>query len=140
MPCLLRLLPTMVLGALGSCAMFPPNAATSEYLRTTDVGWVISKADKSVHYSLELEAVKPIPAGTVLDASFENADGGAPLSSTQVAGANQTRFEFQSPPITKMSSGRTYMIDVTIFADASRKAVLGKHSQGDYSSFSVPLD
>jgi hypothetical protein len=125
---------------LASCNLFPPSKNTSEYLKTETGGFVIAKSDKAVCYSLTLSSVKPVQTGALLEATYENPAGGSPYTSTLVAGSNQNTFELKSPPIQGLHSGHTYMIEVSIYSNSSKQTLLGQHTQGIQSPFSMPLD
>jgi hypothetical protein len=115
--------------AVVSCGVMPPQNVSSEYLKTEGGGFALFREQREVKYMITLVAKKPLPAGSILDAQFDNPTGGLPLNITHQVGAGQTKLVLTSPPVTGLKAGTRYQVHIKLYSDATRRDLVDSYTQ-----------
>lgn len=110
----LLLLTTATLTA--SCDGEPEDGPYVEY---AGGGFVFNYRIAEATYGFVVKRVREIPAGTVLEAQFENPAGGDPLTERQTAREGALQYRFQSPPVSGVKADRDYRIELRLLDPAS---------------------
>ena len=111
-----------------------PKANTSAYFRSVGGGFTTNNKSGSVALNLTLEPLKTLPPDAELVVTFENpANPSSPLVVETTVQAAQTKkgnwIDVASPPVTGMRDKSTYLITARLYADKSKKVLLGTHEQ-----------
>ncbi len=111
-----------------------PSAITSAYFRSVGGGFIVNNKNGTIALNISLEPVKPLPPDGILVVTFENpANSSQPqVVETTVQAAKSPKGNMlgvESPPVTGMRDNGTYLISVRLYADRSKKSLLGTHDQ-----------
>jgi hypothetical protein len=97
------------------------------YVATRVCGLYVDGKTRAAHLRLELVPGGRLPRGALIEAEFENPEGGAPVTASRVFKGEQTLVIF-SPPV-KGLRVRNYEVVARIYAAADKQQVLGVHTQ-----------
>jgi hypothetical protein len=135
------ILTSLVLLAAPSLAQSQPDPTSSPYFTTSGGGMIfLPETDPPTPaYTLSLDIKRPISAGAVAVAEFENPSTSSNptsntavfkvVSATHVFKPNEKRISFISPKLRCVNNGQNYRILVTLYSNAKRTQVLGTHLQ-----------
>lgn len=112
-----------------SCSLTPPKISESDYFTTKSGGFLFSKKEKKVNYTLSVASRGNIKENNFIVAEFENPLGGKPLESTHLVKENESEFHFKSPPIKGLKAYSNYNTKVYLYENESREKLLGTHEQ-----------
>jgi len=113
-----------------AAAQDPPAPVQSEYLKSAGGGFAMNNG--RVLYALRLAVVKPLPAGTALEAEFENpADAAHPFPVNYEPKPGENDFRLFSPPLDCITNNKLYTIRVGLFQPGAdgNKVRIGSHEQ-----------
>jgi hypothetical protein len=96
---------------LGACEDEAPDKPHVEFLGG---GFVFNYNVAEAYYGFVLKVVRKVPAGTVLEARFEDPAGGAPLVVRQKTRPTRRDYRFESPAVHGVVAGRDYRIEVRL--------------------------
>ncbi|ESR27350.1 hypothetical protein [Lutibaculum baratangense] len=117
----MSLIPLLVLLAvLGGC-----DEPEGQYLEIDGGGFVFNYRIAEAHYGLVAEAVRELPAGSRVRATFENPSGGDPFLIERPA-AGLRKFVFDTPRVTGVEKDRPYLAVLEILNDG---AVIERHER-----------
>ena len=85
-------------------------------------------------YGIALKPMRELPADGVIEASFENPAGGAPITMSKAGPFNPTRIAFDTPPVTGVVKKHPYKVTVVL------KDGAGQTLQTLEKSFASDLD
>ena len=115
------------------CSLVPQRPVESEYLKTSDGGFLIDYSKKEIHYKLTLVAKKEIKEGGLIEIFFENPEGGEPLKTEHIVIFNEKQFVLQSPPVNGLKAHNNYSIKVKLYSDNSKEKLISTHNQSLYN-------
>ena len=105
-----------------------PAPQWSEYLKTEQGGFVI-KTGEGVAYAMLFQTHGPERA-LYTETSFQNpCKNDAPFLVRSVIAAKQKELQIESPAFKCIRNHTTYRVRVRLFADESRKRLVGEHEQ-----------
>ncbi len=99
-----------VLALLSGCADDP----NKPYLEFAGGGFIFNYRLATADYGFVVKRVKKIPAGTIIEAEFEDPAGGPPIVIRQPAQSTRLSYKFESPPVTGIKAGRNYKVEVRL--------------------------
>lgn len=118
---------------LASCAMlfalFAIGWMTREdpgekpLLQVLGGGFVYNYRISEMHYGFSAAVARPLPSGSIIEASFEDPAGGAAHTVRERVTPRSIRYGLHSPPIRGVEARRPYRIAVRVL-DRQGKAVL----------------
>ena len=97
-----------------------PNAP---YVEIEGGGFVFNYRVADAYYGFVARRLRKLPPGSVLEASFENPDGGAPFILRQTPEDNQMSFSFRSPSVQGVKADRNYRVELRLIAPGSNEVV-----------------
>ena len=110
-------LPPFVLALwLAACGGDDPAAPYVEFLGG---GFIFNYRLAEADYGFVVKPVRPLPAGSVLEALFEDPAGGPPLRVRQTARSGMLQYSFRSPPVTGVVAGRPYRVELRLLEAAT---------------------
>lgn len=122
--CLSALLLALAVSACGE--------AEGDYLEIKGGGFVFNYRIAEARYGLVAEAVRPLPEGSLVVATFEDPAGGEPIRIEKTARRTQTEYVFDTPPLHGVREDRPYAVTLEIIA-ADRSQVI-EHHERSYAS------
>jgi hypothetical protein len=106
----------------------------SDYLAVAGGGFMFNYRIAEASYGIALKPMRELPADGVIEASFENPAGGAPITMSKAGPFNPTRIAFDTPPVTGVVKKHPYKVTVVL------KDGAGQTLQTLEKTFSSDLD
>ena len=97
------------------------------YLKILGAGFVFNYRVADVYYGFTARVVRPLPVGSVIEASFEDPGGGADHVVRIRVGTASTRYSLRSPPVRGVRAGVPYRISFRVL-NREETTVLWTHS------------
>lgn len=111
-----------VLLAIGWATREDP--AERPYLDIVGGGFIFNYRIAEVFYGFTVVVLKPLPTGSVVEASFEDPAGGKPyLVRQRLGGPEMTRFAMRSPPVRGVKAGQPYLVIISVLAREGEKVL-----------------
>lgn len=98
------------------------------YVEFVGGGFIFNYNTADAYYGFVVAVRRRIPAGTVLEAAFEDPAGGDPMIERATARAGQRQYRFQSGSVRGVVAGRDYRVELRLF-DAGNGALLASYSR-----------
>ncbi|HSM20262.1 MAG TPA: hypothetical protein VK844_07840 [Hyphomicrobiales bacterium] len=102
------------------------------YLTFLGGGFIFNYRIAEVTYGFTAEVTRPLPVGTIIEATFEDPAGGEPLLVQARVVTERLRYSLTSPPVEGVVAGRPYHVTVRLIARDGDK-ILGRYER-DYVS------
>jgi hypothetical protein len=117
-----------------------PNPVASEYFETRGGGFVINTDREEVTYAMSVTAIKPMPEGAVLEATFENPrDPSSPFVVNVPLPPEDDFLVLKSPPVNGLRAYSAYSVDLILFRGPAKASVVARHRQYIRSTFDQSL-
>ncbi len=117
---LARSLPFALVACLPLAACDEPQ---DEYLEIKGGGFVFNYRIAEARYGFVAEALRDLPDGSLVVASFEDPGGGEPIRIEQRPYPGQHRFVFDTPPLYGVEAKRPYRASLEVVREADRHVV-----------------
>jgi len=118
------LFPALILGAaLGSCE--GGDKDDKPYLAFAGGGFVFNYRLATADYGLVARVVRSIPAGSIIEAAFEDPGGGPPIVLRQDIMPGRSSYLFRTPPLRGVRANRDYQVVLRLLSPG----------QGEYASY-----
>lgn len=85
------------------------------------------------YYGCNVKPLRHLPAGTVIEARFEDPAGGPPLVDSKVVDTQLVSYALRSPYVTGLVANHPYMVEVRVLEAGSHK-LLGSYTHSYVSS------
>ncbi len=95
-------------------ALRSPEDASQPYVEFAGGGFVFNYNVAAAYYGFVARVVRTVPPGTILEAEFEDPDGGPPIVTRGVAGVYARQFRFESPPVEGVRADRDYRVELRL--------------------------
>ncbi len=123
-----------------SAAAKTPRPQKSQYLRSESAGFVMSE-EKGVIYSLAFKSRQKLEAPLFVTVQFENPSNAAtPLVLQTKLEPGQEVLSVQSPRLTEITHDKVYQVEVLLYSDEARTALVGRHRQDVLFSVAPQLE
>lgn len=93
---------------------FRPNVDDMPYLKIAGGGFVFNYRVAEVFYGFTARVTRPLATGSIIEAVFEDPQGGAPHVVRQRVGTETDRYALRSPGIRGVQAGQTYQVAVRV--------------------------
>lgn len=113
-----------VLFAIGWITRQDP--AEKPYLTILGGGFIANYRIADMHYGFIALVTRPLPTGSIIEATFEDPAGGPPIFVSQRVGTDTERYTFRTPPVKGVEAGKRYAVEIRIF-DRERERELWRH-------------
>lgn len=113
-----------VLFAIGWATREDP--ADKPYLRLLGGGFIFNYRISEVNYGFTALVERPLPTGSIIEASFEDPGGGEALVVSTRVGTDTEHYALQSPPVRGVEAGRRYKVAIRVL-DRDGASVLWTH-------------
>jgi hypothetical protein len=114
----------MLLFALGWMSRVDPEQ--KPYLNVLGGGFIFNYRVADVYYGFTAVVMRPLPTGSIIEASFEDPRGGAPHVVRQRVGTDTNRYSLRSPPVRGVEKGKPYEVSIRVM-DRSERTLLWSH-------------
>ncbi len=108
------------------------------YLQILGSGFLFNYRIADITYGFTATVIRPLPVGSIIEASFEDPAGGEPLIVRKRVGTDTTRYGFQSPPVRGVKASIPYLVTVRV-VDREGGEILWTHAFGVKSQISDDL-
>lgn len=98
--------------ALAGCSR--DGADSGPYFEFVGGGFVFNYRLAEADYGFVVKRLRRVPAGTVLEARFEDPSGGDPLRVIQPVRWGRVEYVFRSPPVHGVVAGREYAVELRV--------------------------
>ncbi len=79
-------------------------------------GFIFNYRLGEAYYGIVVNTPRGLPDGALVDASFDNPAGGAPIVLTQTGEPDRKRYVFQTPPVKNVKKDIPYRVVVRVVA------------------------
>jgi hypothetical protein len=116
------------------------GAGDEPYLEFVGGGFIFNYRLAEADYGFVARMRRPIAPGTIIEASFEDPEGGEPLVVTQVARRGGLQYLFRSPPVRGVEAHRDYRVELRLIdpADGSVVATYTRSYRSDVAQSMLP--
>jgi hypothetical protein len=133
-PLLLHFAAALLLAALLAGCGDDSDSGEAPYLEITGGGFVFNYRIAEAYYGFVARPLRSLPAGSRLEASFEDPAGGDAFVERQLAGDKAVRYSFRTPPLQGIKADRPYAVELRLIAAD------GSLLQSLHKTFSSQLD
>ena len=118
----LALLVLTVLATFSLCAC---DSQTGPYVEMNGGGFVVnySAGFSEAFYGFGVKPLRELPAGLVLEASFENPAGGPPLIDRQEVTGPLLKYGFRTPYLKGIVANRPYLATLRVMKPGTREVI-----------------
>jgi hypothetical protein len=92
------------------------------YLAFAGGGFIFNYRLATADYGFVARVLRALPEGSIVEAEFENPDGGDPIVLRQSAKAGRSSFVFRTPPLQGVRANRDYRVVLRLL-DADRAEI-----------------
>ena len=122
-----------------AAALVACDAGEGPYLAFAGGGFIFNYRLASAEYGFVARVMRPLPAGSLLEAEFEDPAGGAPISVREASRPGRRSYHFQTPPVTGIEAGRDYRVVLRLLdADGTELARYSRTFHADVSQDVLP--
>lgn len=115
-----------ILFALGWMTRDDPSK--KPYLAILGGGFVVTYPVTDIYYGFSARVEKPLAAGSIIEASFEDPAGGPPLVESVRVSARTTRYSLRTPNLDGVEAGKPYRVVVKVY-DYRRETLIETHEE-----------
>lgn len=91
------------------------------YLEFAGGGFVFNYNIAEAYYGFVARVVRRIPEGAIVEAVFENPDGGDPLVVRQTAVPGRAEYVFRTPAVQGVEADRPYRVELRVLEPGTEK-------------------
>ncbi len=105
---------SVLCAALLAAACSPGGDGNEPYLEFIGGGFIFNYRLAEADYGFVVKPKRRIPDGTILEATFENPSGGAPLVVREAARWGRLQYVFRSSPVHGVKANRDYRVELRL--------------------------
>jgi hypothetical protein len=120
----------LTLAMLPACGLVAPRPQKTDFLQTAGGGFLYDRDKQQVQYAIVVAPRKPLPEGSILEATFEDPVGERPYVVSVVVKQGVMDYTLNSPPVHGTRAGATYHVQIKLYADAGKSQLLDSYAQG----------
>ena len=113
-----------VLFAIGWLTRVHPGE--KPYLQVLGGGFIFNYRVSEIYYGFTADVVRPLPTGSIIEATFEDPASGGELVIRQRVGTQTERYSLRSPPVRGIVKGRAYAVAIRVL-DREQRRLLWQH-------------
>jgi hypothetical protein len=102
--------------------------ADEPYLEFAGGGFIFNYRLATADYGFVIRMLRKVPAGTIIEAQFENPSGGPPIVIRQVARSRRLTYKFETPPVSGIKANADYRVEVRL-VDPGDNRVFARYSR-----------
>ncbi|CAN0654578.1 conserved protein of unknown function [Nitratireductor aquimarinus] len=126
----------IIIAALALCAVLfavgwftREDPADAPYLKILGGGFMFNYREAEIFYGFTAQVVRPLASGSIIEATFEDPAGGAPLVVSERVSTMTDRYALRTPPVRGVEAKKPYRVDIRVY-DRAKTTLLWqeKHS------------
>ncbi len=126
----------IIIAALALCAVLfavgwftREDPADAPYLKILGGGFMFNYREAEIFYGFTAQVVRPLASGSIIEATFEDPAGGAPLVVSERVSTMTDRYALRTPPVRGVEAKKPYRVDIRVY-DRTKTTLLWqeKHS------------
>ncbi len=118
----------LVAMVIGFTACSASDEEGGPYLEFVGGGFIFNYRLAEADYGFVAAVKRPIPAGTVLEAEFEDPGGGAPIIIRQRTGRGRVSYLFRTPPLRGIEAHHDYQVELRLVEPTTSKVIARYHN------------
>ncbi|MEQ9573129.1 MAG: hypothetical protein RLN95_13795 [Nitratireductor sp.] len=103
------------------------DPASKPYLKILGSGFIFNYRVADVYYGFTVLVQRPLPTGSIIEATFEDPAGGAGHVVRTRVGTDTARYSLRSPPVRGVEKDKPYKVAIRVL-DREERAVLWRDS------------
>ncbi len=108
---------------IGFTACSGPEGGDRPYIEFIGGGFIFNYRLAEADYGFVAGVKRPIPAGTVLEAEFENPADGESIIVRQTVKWGRTSYMFRTPPLQGIRANRDYHVELRLVNPAASQVI-----------------
>ena len=109
--------------ALGYVLSQRDDLTSRPYLQILGGGFVFNYRVDDTFYGFTARIVRPVPVGTILEASFEDPAGGAPIVIRERVGTGQLQYALRTPELHNVQKDHPYKVEIRLLDRADERVI-----------------
>ncbi|MDV6228676.1 hypothetical protein R2G56_20500 [Nitratireductor aquimarinus] len=129
----------IIIAALALCAVLfavgwftREDPADAPYLKILGGGFMFNYREAEIFYGFTAQVVRPLASGSIIEATFEDPAGGAPLVVSERVSTMTDRYALRTPPVRGVEAKKPYRVDIRVYDRA--KTTLLWQEEHSYAS------
>ncbi|SEB61965.1 hypothetical protein SAMN05216452_2470 [Nitratireductor aquibiodomus] len=130
---------SIILAALALCAVlftigwFTRNDPSQEpYIKILGGGFMFNYREAEVFYGFTAQVVRPLASGSIIEATFDDPSGGAPLVVSERVSTMTERYALRTPPVRGVEARKPYHVSIRVY-DRQKTSLLWQ-TEMDFTS------
>lgn len=112
----------IIIAALALCAVLfavgwftREDPADAPYLKILGGGFMFNYREAEIFYGFTAQVVRPLASGSIIEATFEDPAGGAPLVVSERVSTMTDRYALRTPPVRGVEAKKPYRVDIRVY-------------------------
>ncbi|MBN7759084.1 hypothetical protein JYP46_19845 [Nitratireductor aquimarinus] len=112
----------IIIAALALCAVLfavgwftREDPADAPYLKILGGGFMFNYREAEIFYGFTAQVVRPLASGSIIEATFEDPAGGAPLVVSERVSTMTDRYALRTPPVRGVEAKKAYRVDIRVY-------------------------
>ena len=113
---------SIIIAALALCAVlfaigwFTRNDPSQDpYVKILGGGFMFNYRQGEVFYGFTAQVVRPLASGSIIEATFEDPAGGAPLVVSERVSTMTDRYALRTPPVRGVEAKKPYKVSIRVY-------------------------
>ncbi|WP_292898336.1 MULTISPECIES: hypothetical protein [unclassified Nitratireductor] len=103
-------------GLLFAVGWFTRNDPSQDpYVKILGGGFMFNYRQGEVFYGFTAQVVRPLASGSIIEATFENPAGGAPLVVSERVSTMTDRYALRTPPVRGVEAKKPYKVSIRVY-------------------------
>lgn len=103
-------------GVLFAIGWFTRNDPSNEpYVKILGGGFMFNYRQGEVFYGFTAQVVRPLASGSIIEATFEDPAGGAPLVVSERVSTMTDRYALRTPPVRGVEAKKPYKVSIRVY-------------------------
>ncbi|MBN8245287.1 hypothetical protein JF546_19905 [Nitratireductor aquimarinus] len=112
----------IIIAALALCAVLfavgwftREDPADAPYLKILGGGFMFNYREAEIFYGFTAQVVRPLASGSIIEATFEDPAGGAPLVVSERVSTMTDRYALRTPPVRGVEAKKPYRVEIRVY-------------------------
>ncbi len=112
----------IIIAALALCAVLfavgwftREDPADAPYLKILGGGFMFNYREAEIFYGFTAQVVRPLGSGSIIEATFEDPAGGAPLVVSERVSTMTDRYALRTPPVRGVEAKKLYRVEIRVY-------------------------
>ncbi|WP_295813074.1 hypothetical protein [uncultured Nitratireductor sp.] len=130
---------TVIAAAVALCTVlfavgwFTRNDPSDDpYVKILGGGFMFNYREAEVFYGFTAHVVRPLASGSIIEATFDNPAGGAPLVVSERVSTMTDRYALRTPPVRGVEAKKPYHVSIRVY-DREKTTMLWQ-TETDFTS------